>query len=247
MEGGQTPPAIAEVEGYDVRTVRKQLNMARQERERGEARLAVLRSALERHHEDLVDFANKLDSALKSRSIETVARLIDDPLCSALREHMPRSVIWRRLSRWDKVSQEMETSARKGAGKLVRKLESRTKNIDGVEVDSAELTGSLSRQLLKWVQSGKIEVETPGIHAAEDDRVQLYYGGRRAVEVSLKGKIDMIKLLKQIIKTGEKLPELKSIQDSWTELGEIGDNICQELEIVRYRRIVSGECRFCPI
>ena len=46
---GESPPQIAKSDGYDVRTVRKQLQEAQREREIREGRLTVLRKAIEGH------------------------------------------------------------------------------------------------------------------------------------------------------------------------------------------------------
>ena len=64
-ERGETPPEIAKADGYDVRTVRRNLELARQEREQREARSVVYSRALEDHYADLVVFAARLDSRLK--------------------------------------------------------------------------------------------------------------------------------------------------------------------------------------
>ncbi len=56
-EYGESPPEISKADGYDVRTVRKQIEYAREERELREARAMVLRNDLERHYSDLCEFA----------------------------------------------------------------------------------------------------------------------------------------------------------------------------------------------
>ena len=97
-EDGESPPEIAKADGYDVRTVRKQIEVERQERERREARSTVLRQALEKHYADLCDFAQKLDLEL-ARVGGSLLMLKNDPMWSALREHLPRSTIWKNAIR----------------------------------------------------------------------------------------------------------------------------------------------------
>jgi len=63
-EDGLPASEIARSDHYDVRTVRKQIELMLQEREGRETRLLVLRQALERHYADLVSFAEKLDSEM---------------------------------------------------------------------------------------------------------------------------------------------------------------------------------------
>jgi hypothetical protein len=97
-EDGESPPQISIKDGYDVRTVRKQTEFERQEREKREARFAVLRKALEDHYADLFGFAQKLESELVNDSAR-LTTLKDDPMWSALREHLPRAKMWENLAR----------------------------------------------------------------------------------------------------------------------------------------------------
>ena len=59
-EEGESAPQIAKADKYDVRTVRKQIEIEKQEREIREARSVVLRSALENHYRDLCRYAEGL-------------------------------------------------------------------------------------------------------------------------------------------------------------------------------------------
>ena len=106
-EEGQSPPEIANADGYDVRTVRKQLEIERQERERREARSIVLRQALEKHYADLCCFVQKLDSHIVGEK-GSPSTMRSDPMWSALEEHLPRSTIWKKLDRWEGVWAEIE-------------------------------------------------------------------------------------------------------------------------------------------
>ena len=74
--GGESPMEIAKSDKYDVRTVRKYIELERQERERREARSIVLRQALEEHYRDLCNFAQQLDSEAST----DVDQLIDRPI-----------------------------------------------------------------------------------------------------------------------------------------------------------------------
>jgi len=86
---GESPPEIAKQDGYDVRTVRKQIEIERQERERREARSIVLRQALEKHYADICTFAQKLDSHITGDT-GSLSTIKSEPMWIALREHMPR-------------------------------------------------------------------------------------------------------------------------------------------------------------
>jgi len=97
---GESPPQIATADGYDVRTVRSQLEIEVREREQKEARAVVLRKALENHYADLCTFAQKLDSHVIGKS-GSLQMLREDPMWGALREHQSRAKIWKNLERWE--------------------------------------------------------------------------------------------------------------------------------------------------
>jgi hypothetical protein len=93
-DSGETLRQIAELDKYDVRTVRAHLQKALQERERQQARATVLRGALEDHYRDLCNYALKLDPAnLPGIAIPSLPAN-DDIMEAALRQHLPRSPIW---------------------------------------------------------------------------------------------------------------------------------------------------------
>ncbi len=104
-QDGESPPQIAQSDGYDVRTVRRQLETMRQEREVRETRQIVFRQALEKHYVDIYSFAEKLRAEISSREPSRVSRLIrDDPMWKALREHLPRSPIWASIDKLEKLA-----------------------------------------------------------------------------------------------------------------------------------------------
>ena len=61
-EGAELPPQIAISAGVDVRTVRKHIAMAKQEREVSEAKVLILRNAMELHYRDLQGYLGKISS-----------------------------------------------------------------------------------------------------------------------------------------------------------------------------------------
>jgi hypothetical protein len=104
---GESQPQIALKDGFDIRTVRKQIELAKEEREAREARTLVLRSALEKHYEDLRKFAEKLDSEI--RGVANVPPLPDDDLIDgALRQHLPRSPLWSYLAKREALHYALE-------------------------------------------------------------------------------------------------------------------------------------------
>jgi len=115
-QDGDSPPQIAATDGFDVRTVRKQIERARQEREVREARSIVLRNAMEHHYTDICNFAEKLKVAVAGE--ESISLLVDDPLWLALKQHLPHSPLWNLLNRRDTLLERLYDALETGSLRL---------------------------------------------------------------------------------------------------------------------------------
>ena len=73
-EQGETPPQIAERDEFDVRTVRKHIELARQERDVQQARSGVLRDALENHYRDLLETARNVEKQMSGEVLVSLEK-----------------------------------------------------------------------------------------------------------------------------------------------------------------------------
>jgi hypothetical protein len=103
-EDGEPLSKIAKSVNFDVRTVKKQTEMAIEEREGREARLLVLRQALEKHYADLLAFADRLDSGIVQSYL--LMGIKSDRMWSALHEHLPRSPLWKLIDKMEHLNDE---------------------------------------------------------------------------------------------------------------------------------------------
>ena len=97
-ESGESPKKIGGKDGYDVRTVRKYIELASEEREGKEARAAVVRGAYEKHYKDMVNFANSLDNEIDAE-IPVSQTLRENRMWEALKEHQPKASLFRGISK----------------------------------------------------------------------------------------------------------------------------------------------------
>ena len=103
-EDGESPPQIAQADGYDVRTIRKQLEIMRQEREIRQAKQTVLRQALEKHYVDICSFAEQLKAQIGSRTPSMLSPTIrEEPMWRALQQHLPRSPLWKNIDKLERL------------------------------------------------------------------------------------------------------------------------------------------------
>ncbi|MFC1968232.1 hypothetical protein ACFLVX_02425 [Chloroflexota bacterium] len=249
-EDGESPPQIAAADSFDVRTVRKQIEMARQEREVREARSTVLRNALESHYADICNFAEKLKVAAAGE--ESISLLVDDPLWLALKQHLPRSPLWNLLNRRDTLLERLDGARGSIRTRLISEVEAdaRLKPVlsSGGSGVIPGMVDSLSFQVEQWSQGRKgLDIETYfRVKPAEDDLVSIEYGA-----------FPLGKIRKQQAQTvRDVLADWQLKVASWEESDEMG-RILTELQRVRLklkeefntitmRRIVPGRCKYCP-
>lgn len=102
---GESNSQIAAKDGYDVRTVRHQIELARQEIEQRETRLMVLRNAAEGHYQDLCKFLERIDLSISR--FESTDHITHERIYSALRQHLPRSPLWSYLDKWNRLQNDL--------------------------------------------------------------------------------------------------------------------------------------------
>lgn len=251
-EAGESPPKIAEKDSFDVRTVRRHIEQATQEKEIREARLIVLRNALENHYTDFCRFAEKLDAEI-AREEKIPLLLREDRLWSALRQHLPRSPLWTYLNKWDELHEELAGLEKDIVKRLTEELEldSRLGQIspEGVKSVIPGIAAALTRQMKSWAKGSK------GLTLENDFHVEPT--GHALINVSY-GSIFMnnvigkdVTTIEDIIRDSEanvtSLDEYSYLKKLFGEFERLKRNIRDELAIITMRRVVPGRCRYCPI
>jgi len=255
-EDGESPPQIATKDNFDIRTVRKQIDLAKQEREAREARSIVLRNALERHYDDFRKFAEKLNSEITG--LGQVSYSTDDDFIEAgLRQHLPRSPIWGYWSKWKNLQQKATEEERK------------------LEIAIEELVKT-DKRLIPLINAGLNGI-TPGTKDVLVAEVKQWYHGNTAytlrdslvLEPAGEGKVnprfgfshigtmgtgkaqevslivhDALEDLEIKLRDRE---EYHKLEKTVADIGRIGSKLREELAVIRLRRIVPGRCKYCPL
>lgn len=230
-EEGQSALKIAKDAGYDPRTVKKAIDMELQERERKETRFLVLRNAAEKHYADLCDFAKKLDSQLGSERITRAADK-EDPLWIALREHLPRSIIWKNLDNWELLRHEVQQLNMQIEKLLKSKIDSALK---GQQASYAEgLNNRFLYALLPHIKEAA-QARPEILKKFDFEKIP------ESKDPQIKGMIDGI--LKEV--AGWK--EYNQLVQSSNELHQVNRTLHDEFLIIQMKRVVLGHCRYCPV
>lgn len=248
----QSPPEIAKKDGYDVRTVRKQIEIERQERERREARSIVLRQALENHYADLVIFAQKIDSHISGES-DSLMSMKDEPMWSALREHIPRSTLWKDLDRWETLREEIRRADRE----LRKAFETSVRSRSSLPFPKPREEIGLSMGIVDMLSThfiftargeAGLDKRTDFKPDTEDQETTLIdYGvytiGRVPNELVTETKKLVLDLMSEVT-TREEYGEMGRLL---TRLKRVKRELHDELLVIILRRVVPGKCRYCPL
>jgi len=249
-EDGESPPHIAAKDGYDVRTVRKQLDLARQDRERRETRLVVLREAVQSHYGDLCRRATEIESALNRKGAGTVGT--EDRMCIALREHLPRAPLWKNLDRWNRLQETLHQLK----GNIKTKLEGEIRSDSGLsdafssgKMDVKGMVEVMAHQLDTWASgSSSLSVEENfRTESTEGGPVNFRYGAW-FIGIGEAAQTDKVKnAIADFEKKISELNEYHELSETIRQLDSLRKDILEELATITLRRVVPGRCRYCPI
>ena len=251
-EEGISASQIAKEDYVDVRTVRKHIGLQRSERETLKARHEVLRDCLEKHYADLCSFAEKLRSSVSEQKPEKVSPLLkEDPMWRALHSHLPRIRLWRDLDKWDKMVSEFEVS--------IENLKTRIRT-EAVAKSSMEFSSSLDKTgLYEGFIDGLIfhlHLKALGWHGLEEINYKplknTQYGvrverGAFAIALVTDYKVEDIKsLFDDMMNHALNWEEYELLSEKVQGLLQVKKHIYEELTKIILRRIVPGQCTYCP-
>lgn len=230
-EDGQSIAFIAKDTGYDIRTIRKQIDIERQERERKETRHTVLRNALEKHYGDLCGFAKKINGRLGGER-DSLADLKEDRLWLALQEHLPRSPLWKNIDTWE--------ALRKERARLRAELQKLLQEWIGSHLESVSSSSSvgLDKRLFAAINPYVQE-------AASGHPERLSEFNREKVPENEDPRV--AQLITDLLETVATLQPYKDLMRVSVGLNKYYHDLSDELAIIIYRRVVPGRCRYCPV
>ena len=245
-EDGLPTSEIARLDGYDMRTVRKQIELMQQEREGRETRLLVLRQALERHYADLVSFAEKLDPEIMKSSVP--AELKNDWKWSSLRDHLPRSPLWKAFDRLEHLN-EVVVEIKKSAEQRIRDSVEKGSSLKLVSKPGEPglyndgLTAAVEYHLQNIQPNPLLEFKISFIN---EGLKEVYYGKWNCATVSPGQILEVKEFLTSLMTSVNQGPEYENMQRTLSETTRIISAIREELATIIRRRVVSGHCKYCP-
>ena len=255
-DDGESPPQIAAKDTFDVRTVRKQIDLAKQEREAREARSVVLRNALERHYDDMCKFAEKLSSEISGAG-NVPSSPDDDLIEAALRQHLPRSPIWGYMSK----RQDLQQRAVVEQQQLKTVIEESVKadprlppllnaGLDGIVPGTIAVLIAEAKQWSHGNTDYSLKdsvVMEPAGEGLVNPRFGFSHMGIMEVEHSERCVRIVHGVLEDLESRLRDWEDYRNLEKTFAEIGRLGRKLREELAVVRLRRIVPGRCKYCPL
>ena len=250
-ERGETPPQIAETDGFDVRTVRKHVELARLERDVRQARTEVLRNALEGHYGDLLDTVRSIENQVFGESQVSLEKGV--PLMSGLRQHMPRSPLWENLRKWNRALTEWAELEGMIRNNVQREIEADGRLNDVVSQGAngviPAVVDVLVHQVKIWAR-GREGLKIDGdihLEKTSEGRVRMRYGFSHFGEL----EVSYVEIIRAVLIYFESelrnRPEFLGMEKLGSRLGRLKKGIAEILTVVLLRRIVPGRCKYCPL
>jgi hypothetical protein len=253
-QNGESPPEIAKADGYDQRTVRKQIELARREREGREARTMVLRNALEDHYSHLRNTAEDADLALSWPPPRRLPlTLIKSPMFRALKEHLPRSRIWRDLQKWDQLVDEYAVVIQKAKDKCKAEAEVRGLKFapgagkTGIGVGFVESIVSDTVDRARGFKSLKDIASFTEEKLGDTDQVQPRMGPWALGLIDKEKTSKLRTLYLKLLDEAPEWEEFSQLRRAAQDIQRLSDGLHEELQMIKLRGVVPGKCKYCPI
>ncbi|NQT73029.1 MAG: hypothetical protein HQ553_09740 [Chloroflexi bacterium] len=243
---------IAQEDGFDIRTVKKQIEIERMQRERREARALVLREALQQHYVDLCDFTQKLNAEL-AKEAASFTDLRGDPMWKALKQHLPRWTMWQKLDRWEHLQLRISEVYNQVHERFRRELISRS-GVPLADQPDGEGWSLLIDQAVKH-HCQELANARPGLTEKFQMKDIPYTNGLRQIQVGAysigivpTSQVAQLKgIVTDLLNDIAKWEQQDEVRKIYTELNSIKETVREELTTIILRRVVPGRCTYCPI
>jgi len=249
-EQGTTIDSIAKDSRRTQRTVTTQLGRARQERQHDQVQVDLVRDAYRQHYGDLLGVAEELSERCESPDpggIISESALQPDTrmLYEALRSHVPGSRLWSGVKAWEESSIGLAAESEQVRGKISNLVHGAI--ADFPEVSEDGFTESL-RAAVNMAAQGldPWTVECQRDHSG--DSMQLRRGNFMLADgVHTDDRLDEIQeKYRELLNKSMGLESASRLQKHWASWSEARDIIRGEVQTLRLRRIITGQCVLCP-
>ncbi|MCX6006853.1 MAG: hypothetical protein NTZ34_06290 [Chloroflexi bacterium] len=248
----ENPTEISKTDGYDARTVRNQIALMKKERDEREVRQGVLRDALIKHFADICSFARKLEKKIASMKepFPISDDLTNDPIWFSLREHLPRSPLWKNLDALKDNEARFRESVDTIRGKITTEVTVRAGMLGISDPDGKGILDGWRDGLLAHVKLttrlGKGIEDVTYRKEPKTGKVELFKGAY-SLGTMPENQVEAVeKLFDDLLKDVPTFEGYALLKENTDEFMRIQSSIHEEFNKIILRRVVAGRCRYCP-
>ncbi len=252
-ERGRGTVQIARETSRSVRTVKEHIARAQEERTQLEVRKGLLRTAYQRHFDDLMGAASRLQQQVhvtEGAGAPGNEDHVTGLLRQALRSHLPRSGLWKALETWRGGTMQQLAAREEAVRLFARRVE---EELSRRGVDPRVIgDGHGWRESLRWALQQAVEggtlagmeyQEVPG----EGDLASLAWGAfglAGAVDAPTRGVLRAMHA--HLVSEVRQSPVLHALREAQQRIRGARMQVDAEVDVVLLRRIVPGRCKLCP-
>ncbi len=227
-------------------TIKHHVELALREKEAKEARVIVIRDALQKHHARLISYAERLYNKVSSEEPLTTD-LLEDRMYSALKSHIPRSSLWSNLNRLNNFYEKLDKLEVRLRINLREEIvkDNDIPNKDSVHQGFLE---AFHFQVIEWAKGhGGINLKDFfKVHTIGKGESSVEYG---AFHLGIVADSDVPTIIAVIERWEGKLTEWQEYNDARTifnQLDSLKMKTKEDLAVILERGIVPGSCKYCP-
>lgn len=212
----------------------------------------VLRRALEQHYTDLIAVVGRVDSQVAN----AVGFLIggqDERIWKALREHLPRSALWKLLGRWEQLQQQRTQLHHDVILRMQQEIETSGKYKFAATGGTFGLNRDGFAKLVTYrlTQVAEASGEPPGPDTikAEDvgnNSVRIVCAAIQCATVPRKEESQAKAFLHHLQVDINSCSEADEMRRVHSDLFKVTGALQEELATILLRRVVPGRCKYCP-
>ena len=245
-QAGQSIFKISVEYQRDPRTIKHHVERALREKEANEARVIVIRDALQNHHARLVSYAERLYNNVDSED-PIFPDLLEDRMYNALKSHLPRSPLWKSLNRLNHLYEKLDELKTR----LRAKLQEEIKKDTMLPIEDSVCRGLLEAflfQVIAWAKGHSgISLKDFKVHTVGDGKSSVEYGN---FHLGVVVDSDVNKIRATIKGWERKLAKRLEYDDAkaiFNQLNSLKVKTKEELAVIFERGIVPGSCKYCPV
>ena len=247
LEQGIGITAIAKQASRDIRIVKRHIEIAREERLRSRVRHDHLLRILEKHYEDLFSVADRLESMVgmfpPGDLLPSEAK--QRKLHNAFLDHVKQAKISNLLMDYNQIVEEFREELARIESKLAS-IEAEFLKGMPVEVAPANWPKMIIEALESGLPLDKLSDQPYNQEKTSGDKYQVIWQANwlMASLVTEAQANTVIHLHRQFVSESKKA--LSELPKHRQLLKQVGDDVRDELDSLRLKRLIPGHCEFCP-